>query len=114
MTLFDIAALTAVIILTVLFLLLLFEPNLPYHAIATTMPIASREYVNYLSAIVNARLFSVSDLTVLSSGADVYAAEVAAIRSAQRSIHLEVYLFLRGRAGDEMLAALTERARAGV
>src|SRR5207248_5929746 len=32
----------------------------------------------------------------------------------RRSIHLEVYLFLRGRAGDEVLRVLTERARAGV
>lgn len=114
MALFDIAALTAVVILTILFLLLLFEPNLPYHAAAPRMPIGSREYVNYLSAIVNARLFSVSDLTVLSTGEEVYAAEIAAIRGARHSIHLEVYLFLRGRAGDEMLAALIERARAGV
>jgi cardiolipin synthase A/B len=114
MTFFDITALTAVTIVAVLFLLLLFEPNLPYRAAAPTMPIASREYVNYLSAIVNARLFSVSDLTVLSIGTEVYAAELDAIRSARRSIHLEVYLFLRGRSGDDMLAALTERARAGV
>ena len=114
MSAYDIAALGAVVILTILFLLLLFEPNLPYRATAPRMPIASREYVNYLTAIVNARLFSVTDLTVLTTGHEVYAAEIEAIRGARRSIHLEVYLFLRGRAGDDMLAALTERARAGV
>ena len=36
------------------------------------------------------------------------------MRAAKRSIHLEVYLFRRGRAGDEVLRVLTERARAGV
>lgn len=114
MFLLDIAALTAVAILTALFLLLLFEPNLPYRAVPPRMPPGTREYVNYLSAIVNARLFSVRELEVLSTGREVYGAELAAIRSAKSSINLEVYLFLRGRAGDDMLAALIERARAGV
>lgn len=112
--LYDIAALAAVVILTILFLLLLFEPNLPYRTTAPHAPLASPQYMNFLSAIVNARLFSVNDLLVLSSGEAIYAAELQAIRAARRSIHLEVYLFLRGRIGDEMLAALTERARAGV
>ncbi len=113
-TLFDIAEFFAVTILTVLFLLLLFEPNLPYQSAMPRVALGSREYVNYLSAIVNARLFSVNDPAVLGTGEDIYAAELEAIRNARRSIHLEVYLFLRGRVGDTMIAALTERARAGV
>jgi cardiolipin synthase len=112
-SLFDIAALCAVVTLTVLFLLLLFEPNLPYRAIAPRVALASREYVGYLSAIVNARLFSLCDVAVLRDGPAIYAAELAAIRGARRSIHIEVYLFLRGKVGDEMIAALTERATAG-
>jgi cardiolipin synthase A/B len=51
---------------------------------------------------------------VLDGGAATFAAELAAIRRARRSIHLEVYLFLRGRVAEEMLAALEERARAGI
>jgi cardiolipin synthase len=70
--------------------------------------------VNYLSAIVNARPFAAGELEVLAGGERIYAAALQAIGAAQRSIHLEVYLFLRGRAGDEALKALTERARAGV
>ncbi|MFN2646006.1 MAG: phosphatidylserine/phosphatidylglycerophosphate/cardiolipin synthase family protein [Burkholderiales bacterium] len=70
--------------------------------------------MNYLSAIVNARLFAAGELEVLDSGAAIYAAEIEAMRGAQRSVHLEVYLFRRGRAGDEVLRVLTERARAGV
>lgn len=114
LTFFDIAALAAVVILAVLFLLLLFEPNLPYRAPAPRASIASRDYVNYLSAVVNARLFSVSDVSVLGTGPAIYAAELEAIRSAQRSIHIELYLFLRGKVGDEMVKALTERSRSGV
>lgn len=77
-------------------------------------PLDSPPFVNYLSAIVNARLFAAGELEVLNSGDKIYAAALEAIRSAKRSVHLEVYLFLRGRAGDEALKALTERARAGV
>jgi cardiolipin synthase A/B len=77
-------------------------------------PLDSPQFVNYLSAIVNARLFAAGELEVLESGERIYAAALAAIRSAKRSVHLEVYLFPRGRAGDEALRALTERARAGV
>ena len=77
-------------------------------------PLDSPQFVNYLSAIVNARLFASGELEVLNNGERIYGAALEAIRSAKRSVHLEVYLFLRGRAGDEALRALTERARAGV
>src|SRR5919199_1658671 len=104
----------AVIILAAFFLLLLFEPGLPYRVQPSRAPLDSPEFVNYLSAIVNARLFSAGELEVLNNGAAIYAAELEAMRAAKSSIHLEVYLFLRGRAGDEVLRVLTERARAGV
>src|SRR5256712_10529809 len=98
----------------VLFSLLLFEPGLPYRFTPPRHPIDSREFVNFLSAIVNARLFSAGDVRVLNSGASIYEAELAAIRGAKRSVHLEAYLFLRGKIAGEVLAALIERARAGV
>jgi cardiolipin synthase len=105
----------AIVIVAALFLLLLFEPGLPYRVIQPSPgPLDSPEFVNYLSAIVNARLFAAGELEVLASGDEIYGAALQAIRSARRSVHLEVYLFLRGRAGDEALKALTERARAGV
>jgi cardiolipin synthase A/B len=107
-------SLAAIVIVAALFLLLLFEPGLPYRVQPSPGPLDSPPFVNYLSAIVNARLFSAGELEVLSSGDAIYAAALQAIRSARRSVHLEVYLFLRGRAGDEALKALTERARAGV
>jgi len=104
----------AIAIVAALFLLLLFEPGLPYRVTPTRERLDSREFVNYLSAIVNARLFAAGELDVLNSGAAIYAAELDAMRAAKSSIHLEVYLFRRGRAGDEVLRVLTERARAGV
>ena len=104
----------AVLILAALLLLVLFEPSLPYHTPERRMPVGSPQFVNFLSAIVNARLYSPERVEVLASGREIYEAQLRDIRGAQRSIHLEVYLFLRGRIGDEMLAALAESARAGV
>ena len=110
----QVLASAALVIVAVLVFLLLFEPGLPYRVRPSTARLDSREYVNYLSALVNARLFAAGEIEVLSSGAATFAAELEAIRGAKRSINLEAYLFLRGRVADEMLAALEERARAGV
>ncbi len=107
-------SIAAIVIVAALILLLLFEPGLPYRVAPSRESLGSREFVNYLSAIVNARLFATGELQVLASGTAIYAAEVEAVRAAKKSIHLEVYLFLRGRAGDEALRVLTEKARAGV
>ena len=107
-------SIAAIVIVAALILLLLFEPGLPYRVTPTRATLGSREFVNYLSAIVNARLFAAGELKVLNTGAAIYAAELEAVRAAKKSIHLEVYLFLRGRAGDEALRVLTEKARAGV
>src|SRR5437016_14572478 len=90
------------------------EPGLPYRFAPPRHAIDSRQFVNFLSALLNARLFSPGEVRVLNSGASIYEAELAAIRGAKRSIHLEAYLFLRGKIAGEVLGALIERARAGV
>ncbi len=114
MTLIGVLASLAAAVLAALALLVLFEPSLPYRTRAPGVPVGSRAFVNLLTALVNARLFSVEEATVLSRGEAIYRAQLEAIRAAKRAIHLEVYLFLRGRAGDAFLAALEERAKAGV
>ena len=107
-------SLAAVVIVAVLIFLVLFEPTVAYRARRPAARIDSCEFVNYVSAIVNARPLPPAEVRVLNDGEQVFAAELRAIREARRSIHLEVYLFLRGRVADEMLAALEERARSGV
>jgi cardiolipin synthase len=110
----DVLSLAAIVIVAVLFFLLLFEPGIAYRVRPSAVRPDSAEFVNYLSAILNARRFGPGEIEVLNTGAATFSAELAAIRAAKRSIHLEAYLFLRGRVADEMLAALEERARAGV
>src|SRR5688572_20561039 len=110
----DLVSLAALAIVAVLLFLLLFEPAVAYRVRTPTAPVHSREFVDYLSAVLNARLFAPGEIEVLNDGERTYAAELAAIRAAEHSVHLEFYLFLRGRAAEAMLAALEERARAGV
>jgi cardiolipin synthase len=114
LTLADAASLTALGILAVLLFLLLFEPAVAYRVRSPAATLDSRAFVDYLSAVLNARLFAPGEIEVYNDGESTYAAQLAAIRAAKHTVHLEVYLFLRGRAGDAMLAALEERARAGV
>lgn len=52
--------------------------------------------------------------TLLQDGAETYPAELAAIRGAKRFIHLEMYIFEGGAAGQEFADALIARRRAGV
>jgi cardiolipin synthase len=101
-------------VVAVLLFLLLFEPGLPYRVKPPVAPPESPEFFDYLSAIVNARPFTLQEIEVLNSGTATFAAELAAMRAASRSIHLEAYLFLRGRVADEVLGVLEERARSGV
>src|SRR5258708_12089039 len=51
----------AVVVVAVLFFLLLFEPGLPYRFTRPQSANDSREFVDFLSAIVNARLFSAGE-----------------------------------------------------
>ena len=54
---------------------------------------------------------SVSDL---ENGDEIFPAMLAAVRSAQRTITFETYIYWSGEIGREMAQALEERARAGV
>jgi cardiolipin synthase len=51
---------------------------------------------------------------VHADGEAFYEAELAAIRQARQSIHIEAFIFLRSQVADRFLATLIERANAGV
>lgn len=50
----------------------------------------------------------------LLNGDQIFPAMLTAIRSAQRTIHLEIYIYDKGQVADLFTEALAERARAGV
>ena len=67
-----------------------------------------------MEALTDAKANRHSSFEVLTNGDLFYEAELAAIGAAQKSVHLEAYIFDRGAIGRRYMEALTERARAGV
>jgi cardiolipin synthase len=100
--------------MAVLLLLVLFEPGLKYRVSSPGEALDGEPFVHLLGAVMNARVFRGSGIDVYTSGESIYEAQIEAIDKARSSVHLEAYLFLRGRAGDRFLEALTEAARRGV
>src|SRR5262249_45982775 len=53
-------------------------------------------------------------VTILTNGCAFYPAMLDAIRGARETINMECYIFKEGEIGEQFIAALSERARAGV
>ncbi|HZK79613.1 MAG TPA: phospholipase D-like domain-containing protein [Humisphaera sp.] len=110
------AVLAAVSVAFVLFLvaLILFEPGLRYRISPRQISIDSPEFLRLLGALCDAEVRSCDPIEVLNGGSNFYAAELAAISTASRTVHLEAYIFERGRVAGQFIEALSERARSGV
>jgi cardiolipin synthase len=95
-------------------LLNLFGPQ-PRFAINEDLgvPLDSEEFIQFLSLVTDGTRRR-SKLKRLKNGAEFYPEYIKAIRKAQHSINLEFYEFLEGWVSAEIVAALTERAAAGV
>src|SRR5271156_5251625 len=104
----------AVVILGARFLIDYFGSAVPY-----SMPgqndaaLDSEEFIQFLSLVTGGTRRH-SRISRLKNGVEFFPAYLQAIRRAKDAINLEFYEFLEGRIGDEILAALTERAEAGV
>lgn len=112
--LFDIAALLAAIVLGYLFYLLLFERGAFYRVSGAVHELDDRQRLRLLSALLATPAQAIQSFVVLSEGRGLYEAQLEAIRSARRSVHLEAYIFRPGAAADAILAALRERALSGI
>jgi cardiolipin synthase A/B len=77
-------------------------------------PNDSERFLQVLEALSDAQVNRTGTLEVLTNGPSFYPAELDAIRNASQSVNIEAYIFQRGKIADQYLAALTERARAGV
>jgi cardiolipin synthase len=108
-------ALIALMIQSGLLLLALFGPALPY---LVTNPqdndLDSDQFIRSLAAITGSNPTRNARIQVLENGEHFYQAELEAIRSAQKSVCLEAYIFQDGEIGSRIQNALAERARAGV
>ncbi len=111
---FDIFSIICVLVVLFLLGLILFEPGLAYCINPRPVAIESDEFLELLGALCDAEVRGCGPIEVLKNGEHFYAAELKAIAEANESIHLEAYIFHRGRVTADFVNALAERARAGV
>ena len=112
--LLDFLAVGALCVVMFLVYLLLFERGTFYRTSGPVHELAEDEWLRVLSTVLGTPVRTIDTLDVLRDGPDLYAPQLAAIRSARRSVHLEAYIFRSGEVADAILQALCERARAGV
>jgi cardiolipin synthase len=102
------------IVLGARFLIDFFGSAVPYSMPdKNTAALDSEEFIQFLSLVTDGTRRH-SRISRLKNGAEFYPAYLDAIRRAKYAINLEFYEFRPGRVGDEIMAALTERAAAGV
>ena len=94
----------------------LFGPVPDYRIVgAETLPSNDTPgFLHALESLADAVQNNHGQYEVFTDGPEFYAAELAAIHTARRSINLEAYIFQRGEIARQFIEALTERARAGV
>jgi cardiolipin synthase A/B len=96
-----------------LVLVVLFTPHIPYH-IERDLDATSDHFVRVLESTCMVSLTNGNRIEILTNGDRFYPAMLAAIRSARETINMECYIFKKGAISDQFIAALAERARAGV
>ena len=93
----------------------LIEPTLGYTVRSTDSLLnGSEPFLCLLEALTDAKVGRNSSFNVLTNGEFFYESQLASIRAAQKSVHLEAYIFDKGEIGRRYIEALAERARAGV
>jgi cardiolipin synthase len=112
---FLVIAVIAIIAQSFLLFLALFEPGLAYKISPhDPAPLDSEDFMRVLEAATDARMTEDNRVEVFANGENYYPAALEAIRNARVCVHIEAYIFQRGRVAREYVEALTERARAGV
>ena len=96
-----------------LVLVFLFTPGINYH-LARRTSVHADDFLYTIQSTCQAALHHGNRITVFADGPAFYPAMLDAIRKAKRSINMECYIFKSGEVGDRFIAALAERARAGV
>ena len=105
-------------VLTVLLVLVLMNFHRPEkavrHAPTHSNGVGDPQFRREMGALLSPPIVGGNAITALNNGDEIFPAMLAAIRSAQRSITFETYIYWSGEIAGEFVRALTERARAGV
>jgi cardiolipin synthase len=108
------AALVSMLLVGGLLYLLLFERGALYRVSERVHDLDDEQRLRLLSAALATPVQPLYSQRLLRDGDELYDAQLEAIRQARRSVHLEAYIFYPGRVAATLLAALCERAAAGV
>ena len=82
--------------------------------IHTDYSVADPEFATSISHLLSAPLVESNNVVELLNGNQIFPAMLEAIRNAQKTITLEMYIWSSGEISSQFVAALCERARAGV
>lgn len=77
-------------------------------------PVHSDDFTGPLAALLNVPLRRGGGARLLNNGDEYFPAILDAIRSAERSVHVMVYIWEAGRISDEFIAAMIQRRKSGV
>ena len=77
-------------------------------------PIGSASFRSAMGTLLTAPFASGNRIVTLQNGDEIFPAMLAAIRSAQKTITFETYVFEKGEVPEAFAQAFAERARAGV
>jgi cardiolipin synthase len=76
--------------------------------------VADPQFRREMSVMLGPSILPGNHVVDLENGEEIFPAMLGAIRSAQRTITFETYIYWSGQIGEEFADALAERARAGV
>jgi cardiolipin synthase A/B len=108
-------AIIAILAVSSWIIVALFSPVLRYQlATPPKAPITSDQFRRELQALTQSRFADGVSVEPLPNGEQFYPAEIDGIKGAQKSVNIEAYIFERGDVTEQVVQALTERARAGV
>ena len=101
-------------IAVVLALFFSFGDTTPTLTATATYPVNSPEFLQAVSQLSNSPVSQGGDIKILNNGDEFLPELLTNIKSAQHTIDFSVYVWDKGNMSDQVLAALTERAKAGV
>jgi cardiolipin synthase len=77
-------------------------------------PVDSRDFLLAVSGTAGVPLLQGGSARLLNNGKEFFPALIRALQNARKSVNFTCYIWEKGEASDRVLAALVERARAGV
>jgi cardiolipin synthase A/B len=76
--------------------------------------VSDPQFLRSMGTLLGPSIVAGNQVDALQNGDEIFPAMLSAIRSAQRTITFETYIYWSGKIGQEFADALSERARAGV